>query len=299
MTTQQNSTGPVPDLPGEVSAQNPNPPSLVELANQLTSESSDNPNVAPNQPRKPQVVFVEQSETPAFSQIIEIQIDAESMAQAEAGLAEAAEHAELAQEDVQIPVALQNENEMQNENATPNENATAARFAIDPFLYEVDGKVPEMPTLPIVDSKQLTERVIARETSGEHFAWRLLAEPEVIEIADTTEEISPNGTEAQTEPNETWTETEVVAQGDGDAHGDCFYAKPGQVISIDGNQGFDHIDLRSYNIDHATFQPGTILLRSEIDPEAANEDAQSPPPISIRHRGVRFAIFNGEVRVEL
>ena len=96
------------------------------------------------------------------------------------------------------------------------------------------------------------------------------------------------------EPVESWTETEVVAQSDGEFDGDCFIARPGEVISIDGNQGFDHIDLRSYGIDEASFSPGTILLHGGVD---GNGDAEES--ISIRYRGIRFAIFKGEVRVEL
>ena len=69
------------------------------------------------------------------------------------------------------------------------------------------------------------------------------------------------------------------------------------MIAIDGNKGFDHIDLRSYSIEDATFQPGAILLLTEDEPDQTGEGEQSP--ITIRHRGVSFAIFKGEVRVEL
>ena len=71
----------------------------------------------------------------------------------------------------------------------------------------------------------------------------------------------------------------------------------GDVIKVDGNQGFDHIDLRSYSIDDATFQRGSILLHSKI--ESSEEGERLPDPITIRYHGVSFAIFKGEVRVEL
>jgi hypothetical protein len=292
MTTSENPTGSFPNLPSQITPHEANPSSLVKLANQLTSESNNNANVTPYQPKKPEVVFVEQQKPEGFSQIIELQIDVKSMAKAEASVAEAAELPfENAQEVARVPLVTETENDLETEQT--------ARFAIDPFLYEIDGTIPVMPTLPIVESDQLTERVIARETSGDHFAWRLVAEPEAIEEAEATEPSISNPIETQAEPEDVWTETEVVAQDDGDAHGDCFFAQPGQVISIDGNQGFDHIDLRSYSIDDATFQTGAILLHSAIDHAAATEIEQSPSPITIRHRGVEFAVFKGEVRVEL
>ena len=94
---------------------------------------------------------------------------------------------------------------------------------------------------------------------------------------------------------ESWTHSEIVAEGDIVQQGDNFYAQPGDVISIDGNKGYDHIDLSSYALEDATFQPGAILL----NPRVENEDGDPEPPIIIRYRGIGFAIFDGDVRVEL
>ena len=96
-------------------------------------------------------------------------------------------------------------------------------------------------------------------------------------------------------PQEDWQQAEVIAEGDENQYGDDFYAQPGDVISIDGNQGYDHIDLRSYFLEDATFQPGSILL----NPQGDSENGEAQPPIIIRHRGIDSAIFHGDVRVQL
>ena len=236
--------------------------------------------------------------------------------------------------------------EVQNESVS---SEAEARFAFDPFDYESDGPIPVMPTLPIIKAKAMTDRVVAREKRGDHYAWRLLpvpypaegnipstqhglseARPSVdqpesqnsdsvtsevaheftvpvpMESALPSEEpatyshgptVFENLPSQRSKPSiESWTETEVVT-AEADVHGDCFFAQAGDVIKVDGNQGFDHIDLRSYSIDDATFQRGSILLHSKI--ESSEEGERLPDPITIRYHGVSFAIFKGEVRVEL
>lgn len=176
---------------------------------------------------------------------------------------------------------------------------------MDPFVYEIDGAVPVMPTLPIVETNTKTDDVVARQESGEHYAWKLMPQPYPTEgnipVVPSEEQSTPatettNCTEPRPEP---WTNTEVVTEDQTDEHGDCFYAQQGDVISIDGNRGFDHIDLRSYSIEDATFQQGAILLHSGFEPTEVGEGEEIPVPITIQHRGVEFAIFKGEVRVEL
>ncbi len=290
MTNQENSIGTAASFPVKADAQDTMAPSLVDLASQLSPETDGEANggVA-NQPRKPQVVFIGPRET-RTTQIIEITIDPNAMPQ-EPSIVE--ESFKDTREESLPRIVPQNLESLAAE--------SEARFSVDPFVYEIDGPIPVMPTLPIVDAQQITEKVIARQASGEHHAWRLIAEPypEEGNWITSADEIGPGHEPVEQASNNPWTDTEVVAHGDEDSNEDCFYAKPGQVISIDGNQGFDHIDLRSYCIDAATFQPGAILLHSEIDPNEMGEGEQLPLPISIRHRGVEFAIFKGEVRVEL
>ena len=67
-----------------------------------------------------------------------------------------------------------------------------------------------------------------------------------------------------------------------------FFATPGEVLFIDGCLGYDNIDLRCFTVNQATFQNDMILVEQN--------DAD---PISIRHRGIRFAVFSGEVMVDL
>ena len=203
-----------------------------------------------------------------------------------------------------------------------------ARFAFDPFALEVDGPIPVMPTLPIVDAIEMTQNVVSRKKAGTHYAWRLKPGPypdlgntpeidslterqaaklsvqnesEDHSVSDSAPAIDSLQDETEHEDLREWSEMEVVSElvpnGDIESLGDSFVVQPGEVISIDGNQGYDHIDLRSYDIEDATFQPGAILLSSEL--LVANEHEETPAPITIRHRGVAFAIFKGEVRVEL
>ena len=288
MTTQHNSIGMISGfsaLPNTFEAATP----LAELANQLSPhEACDIDTQGATKPCKPQVVFVDhQSNT----QIIEITIDDDAHIMIE--------QAESVQMSDDIPDHSPSDFE-------PHETIDVVepeqRFAVDPFVYELDGPVPVMPTLPIVEAQELTDRVVARKASGEHHGWRLLPIPYPAEgnrdSASVKNKANSTASEQPQESNKVWTETEVVTESDNSSE-DCFYAKPGQVISIDGNQGFDHIDLRSYSIDAATFQPGAILLHSDIDPTELSEGEKTPPPISIRHRGLEFAIFKGEIRVEL
>lgn len=223
--------------------------------------------------------------------------------------------------------------------AAEEEPKPEAKFAVNPFDLEIDGPVPVMAKLPIINAKAMTEKVVSREKAGEHYAWRLMPGPypdlgnmpqfkseeaKPIPAESTPAESTPaepanknsksssvrlelpvvarapvaSAAENVSEP-ETWDETEVVAEeAELDDHGDSFFAQSGDVISIDGNQGYDHIDLRSYSMDDATFQPGAILLNPSEESDA--EDREEPlAPITIQHRGVGFAIFKGEVRVEL
>ena len=287
-----------------------NPP-LFEVTSQLSSDQEVVPQPT-TPPAKPQVVFVEQRRE---TQIVEIHIDsnntqptASEPAAAEPVPEPALEPAVQAPvESIAAPVPL-----ARPLSKRPPESA-AVQFAFDPFVCETDGVIPVMPTLPIIKAKKITDDVVARERSGDHYAWRLLPVPYPAEgnipmvSADEVEqqpavepesdsespEISKPVAKSDAEP---W--TEVVPDNNDKDHGECFYAQSGDVIAIDGNKGFDHIDLRSYSIDDATFQPGAILLHSDFVSEDS-DDGELPQPITIRHRGIGFAIFHGEVRVEL
>lgn len=291
MSTQENSftTGTVPAGTGT------NPP-LVEVTSQLSPDSTAfTQTVASNPPVKPQVVFVEQKRQ---TQIIEIHVEPKA--------ADATPDVEPVEPAIKESAAMSIAPAVAVEPVGIESLASEQRFAVDPFVYEIDGPIPVMPTIPIVEPNISTDQVVAREQSGEHFAWRLMPIPHQAEgsssqsPADETVNVArPSMTRRPQENAEPWTETEVVAENENCDRGDCFYAQSGDVIAIDGNKGFDHIDLRSYSIDDATFQRGAILLHADLQTAEAGEGEESFQPITIRHRGIDFAVFKGEVRVEL
>ncbi|WP_238381115.1 hypothetical protein [Mariniblastus fucicola] len=306
---------------------------MVEVTSQLSPDSQENQIPAVQMPQKPQVVFVDR-ELGRTQQIIEIKVDPDQLASlvaANQGSSQTDSTSVFGQ-----PVG-ENVNDPGGQASASShppfrvdlpigevEPSTAeARFAVDPFVYEVDGAIPVMPSLPIVAAQQMTEEVVARKSAGDHYAWRLMPGPYPavgnMPMVDAASADQPNQDAITETPNsphpsapasttgsvtrntvaEPWTESEVVVEADRGQSGECFFAQAGDVISIDGNQGFDHIDLRSYSIDDATFQRGAILLHAGLEPAESGEGEQASAPITIRHRGVGFAIFSGEVRVEL
>lgn len=300
MSTQENNI----DVANGFAGTDMNPP-LVNVMSQLSPDQEAAVSQPTDSPAKPQVVFVEQQRETKF---IEIHVESNTQptasepASAEPELAlEPVVQAPVASTAVPVPLARP-----LSESRLPE--VETARFAIDPFVHQIDGVIPVMPTLPIIHAKTTTDEVVAREQSGDHYAWRLMPVPYPdegnIPMFSEDETKQPAGSDSASRAQrvskpagaEAW--TEVVAENNDSEHGDCFYAQSGDVIAIDGNKGFDHIDLRSYSIDDATFQPGTILLHSAFASEEA-DDGELPQPIAIRHRGVGFAIFSGEVRVEL
>ncbi len=159
-------------------------------------------------------------------------------------------------------------------------NQPTSCFAVDPFSMSVDGEVPSMPSIPIVDT--MTRKILARKSDGRRHGWRLM--PPEAEPQDLPCQESEAGSDT----------TELL-----NGNKDCFFAEPGAVVFVDGNLGFDHIDLSVYSIDNATFQPYAILLFVDADAIAKHDPDVSPQPITIRHRGIEYAIFKGGVVVDL
>lgn len=343
--------GPAPTMASQEKLHSANP-SLVVVTNQLTSPQPNQPN---SPPAKPQVVFAAKK----VSRRVEVTVTPKQKVEnptVEAAIPTNDPGVEAPNESG--PIATTPATTVASETRLPNprlpdphqqaaktaeqqeESVNAeARFAIDPFALEVDGQIPVMPTLPIVDAIEMTQKVVSREKAGVHYAWRLKPGPYPdlgnMAVDSVNQEksfqapaagevqavdappISPDHGQpismpqvgvspqvfasqlavAPTPESPQWAESEVVAGENFDSFGDSFFAQPGEVISIDGNQGYDHIDLRSYSISDASFQPGAILLNTELDGVDINEE--TPAAITIRHRGIGFAIFKGEVRVEL
>jgi len=253
-----------PPLSGSQQAFPAGIPTLVEVTDQIASPNSEVSSAS--KPQAPQVVFVSDGDSPSQpteNQIVEIVVQRSTSAASD----------------------LNNE----------------PRFLVDPFDQALDGPIPVMTSLPVLKAIEMTEQVVSRQKTGDHYAWRLKPGP-YPDLGNIPQVKS--GTSAETGSDSETTETadelsseEVVAEGDSGHYGDNFYAQAGDVISIDGNQGYDHIDLRSYDISEATFQPGSILLTSNTVEGDDSDDAEAP--IIIRHRGIEFAIFRGEERVEL
>ena len=248
------------------------PTSLVEIANQLSD----------GQPEKPEVVFVGHDDATNDEKV-----------QPRSGSGEPEPRSGYA---YPVPIGCTESVESSRE--------TLSLVTIDPFAQEVGGEIPAMPTLPVISAQELTDQVVARESEGDHHAWRLLVGQRG--SSDRSERQSSDEGDSNVPcsnldqmPESFELETDSTGPDCCEAGEDCFYAYPGEVISIDGNQGFDHIDLRSYSIEDATFQPGAIVLHGGTDPTHAAEGEVTAKPITIRHRGVEFAVFSGDVRVEL
>ena len=67
-----------------------------------------------------------------------------------------------------------------------------------------------------------------------------------------------------------------------------FVADDGDVIQVDGNDGFDFIDLACFNVEDAKFRPNEILISSENDGK-----------FQIRHTNIDRAVFANGVEVNL
>ncbi len=267
---------------------------LVEVTNQLNAKNFQNDTAPYSEP--PQVVFVEKNE-----QCTEI---SELLATTEAVVASSLEETFALE-----PIVIQPE--FGDADSEPE-----VKFLVNPFDHEIDGAIPELPSLPVAKPLGRAETT-AIEDGDAPYAWRLQRPyPDLGNIPNEETKVRNSVEEAQGKREENavsqplrkevetvdWVDTEVVAEGDAGQYGDNFYARPGDVITIDGKQGYEHIDLRSYGIEDAQFQPGSILLSSPDagDNGGASDEQHSPePPIIIRHRNVDYAIFRGDVRVEL
>lgn len=166
-------------------------------------------------------------------------------------------------------------------------------FGVDPFAMSVDGEVPAMPTIPLVDA--MTREILSRQNDGDQHGWRLM--PFAPGQQPGSSDASTGENEADSPSGQSGADKNEVDLEKGNK--DCFFAKPGDVVFVDGNLGFDHIDLSVYEIDHATFQPDAILLFVDAEEMSRIDPNVSVQPITIRHRGVGYAIFKGGVVVDL
>lgn len=80
-------------------------------------------------------------------------------------------------------------------------------------------------------------------------------------------------------------EVTTVATSTGDQ---LFFADSGDIISIDGNDGYDRIDLACFDIQNAAFSEGVIEIKTDEE-----------TIFTIHHANVRFAIFAEGIEVDL
>jgi len=239
---------------------------LTDVASQIIDD-------APNEKGTPEVVFIESSEpvnpvpTAEAIEPVRKEVDTNHNLDAVESLAREIEKGE----------SLEAYREIQD----PDQQVSC--FGVDPFAMTVDGEVPSMPAIPTVDA--MTRRILARKSGGGQHAWRLMPTnpvqgPAPQELPGSPEDRDPAG--------------DLI-----NGNKDCFYAQPGDVVFVDGNLGFDHIDLSVYSIDNATFQPDAIILFVGAEDLAQHDPDLIPKPITIRHRGIGFAIFQGGVIADL
>jgi len=60
-----------------------------------------------------------------------------------------------------------------------------------------------------------------------------------------------------------------------------------QVIQVDGNDGYDFLDLKAFDVAHATFLPGKIYLND------------GTTKFQIQYSNLKLAVFAGDFQVEL
>lgn len=101
-----------------------------------------------------------------------------------------------------------------------------------------------------------------------------------LDVPDTTDSSDT------TESSETYSEVPSLIEPAKDDQ--LFVANPGDVIQIDGADGFDHIDLACFDIEHATRDNDSILV-----------DDKQGTKFEIRFRNVDYALFANGVTLDL
>ncbi|MFT5299966.1 MAG: hypothetical protein ACI814_000739 [Mariniblastus sp.] len=114
-----------------------------------------------------------------------------------------------------------------------------------------------------------------------------LKEPaELVELAAQAIQATPAGLDT---PHNDWQATDPIeAYEDTLEEDQVFIAKTGEIIEVNGDEGFDHIDLACFDVSCATFTDNTIKV-----------DNQCGSAFEVRHQGIDFALFADGVKVKL
>lgn len=146
---------------------------------------------------------------------------------------------------------------------------------------------PEFNVSAFADAEEIVEGTPA-PIRGAYEVDRELFDYQVVERPDPYADISQTG-EDQTEPEtDSVNAMEITADEATEQDDNYFWANTGDVITIDGNQGYGHIDLACFDVSDATFRGNQIQI--------ACDDGTS---FLIEHCNVTYAIFADGVEIEL
>ena len=104
-----------------------------------------------------------------------------------------------------------------------------------------------------------------------------VAEQSPVEFAPATEPVEPQNP----------AETSVLTTESAPVETPVAPESKAQVIEVDGNDGYDFLDLKAFDVANAIFTPGIIFL------DDGNNKFQ------IEHRNLKHAVFAGDFQVEL
>ena len=173
------------------------------------------------------------------------------------------------------------------------EQHDSAVEAVETEITPSEVDTPEMPASESVEHTNLqahdqteqvdksVEQVIEQtvEHSVEHSVEQTVdqtVDQTVEQTVDQTVEQTVDQTVEQT-VEQTVTDAKIEPEPDPDC----------QVIQVDGNDGYDFIDLKAFNVAHASFCPGKIFL----------DDGTTK--FQIQHRNLTLAVFADDFQVEL
>jgi len=109
---------------------------------------------------------------------------------------------------------------------------------------------------------------------------------ESVELADPAKQTSPQADDSADQQVQQ-PEEPVVTQEAASSESEPELGPDFQVIQVDGNDGYDFLDLKAFDVAHATFLPGKIYLND------------GTTKFQIQYSNLKLAVFAGDFQVEL
>ena len=154
----------------------------------------------------------------------------------------------------------------------PTEAAEQSPVEFAPVTAPVESQTPaDSPVLPSEPSPAPPVASVTPSMSTE------VAEQSPVEFAPATEPVEPQNP----------AETSVLTTESAPVETPVAPESKAQVIEVDGNDGYDFLDLKAFDVANAIFTPGIIFL------DDGNNKFQ------IEHRNLKHAVFAGDFQVEL